>query len=123
MALFALLLVGPAGAADVAAHWTFDRDFADAVGANHGAAHGNVKIVSDAVLGAGALHVGGRPGDYVKVDAHPGLGTASFTQMYWLKSDPKIESSIGGMCRRITGFDRFAFETDWNVHSPIRKVA
>ena len=107
-----------ASAADLVAHWTFDTDVSDCVGENHGTAHGNVKVATDAAVGAGSLSVGGRPGDYVKVESHPSLNSPSFTQMYWLKSDPKIESSIGGMCRRITGFDRFPFETDWNVHSP-----
>jgi len=100
------------------AHWTFDTDLSDALGVHHGVGHGRVKIVQDAAVGAGALSVGGRPGDYVKIPARPGLPGGSFSLLYWVRSDPKIESSIGGMCRRITGFDAHAFETDWNVHSP-----
>jgi len=113
-----LCCMAAARPAELVAHWTFDVDMSDAVGVNHGAAHGNVKIVPDAAVGAGALWVGGKPGDYVSVASHANLNAPSFTQMYWLKADPKIESSIPGMCRRITGYDRFPFETDWNVHSP-----
>ena len=99
------------------AHWTFDDGVRDAVGAHDGRAEGDVKIVPDARVGGGSLHVGGKAKDVVVVAAAAELGTPDFTQMYWVRSDPAIASSIGGMCRRVTGWDNYAFETDWNVHA------
>ena len=98
------------------AHWTFDTDLKDCIGGLEGEPRGNVRILPHARGGKGALQVDGKRGDYVKVAASPRLTTPDFTQMYWVKSDPQIQTSIGGMCRRITGWDGFAFETDWNVH-------
>ena len=114
------LLIPFFASGDLVAHWTFDEDLRDTTAAHHGTGEGNVKIVPDARVGNGALRVGGKPKDVVVVPASPKLNTPDFTQMYWLRSDPAIESSIGGMCRRITGWDNHAFETDWNVHAKDR---
>jgi len=110
--------VATARSADLVAHWPFDADLTDAVGQSHGAAHGSSSVGKDAKVGAGALRLGGAVGDYVKVESNPRLDSDSFSLLYWVKGDPHLETSSGGLCRRLVGFDDFAFETDWNVHSP-----
>ena len=61
---------------------------------------GGVVLVA---AGIAALFVGGKAGDYVKVEPHASMNVRSFTQMYWVKADPKIESSIGDMSQSILG--------------------
>ena len=78
------------------AHWTFDTDFNDSIGDNHGTPFNRARISTEAKVGAGALQLSSIKGQYVTVDGLAGelINGVASTLTLWFKTERQGDDMV-----------------------------